>query len=284
MPFGNVFEKINSEYYQLTGAEKRVADYVVAHQQKTQFMSISELSEECGVAEATISRFCRRLDYKGYNAFKLAIANSTAGRVDAPPPESEITPEDTIEELSQKLYVIDRDAMAQTLELVRPETIRRAADILFSAQQVLCMGQGGSMLMAQEAAHLFSTSMSKFTAVVDSHMQAIAASHLTPRDAVLYYSYSGSTEELLRNLKIVRGRKAMTILITRFPKSPGAAYADVVLQCGSREGPLQVGSVAARVAQLYLTDVLFHEVCRRDAAKCAATREIVAEVLSDKHI
>ena len=109
MPFGNVFEKINSEYYQLTGAEKRVADYVVAHQQKTQFMSISELSEECGVAEATISRFCRRLDYKGYNAFKLAIANSTAGRVDAPPPESEITPEDTIEELSQKLYVIDRD-------------------------------------------------------------------------------------------------------------------------------------------------------------------------------
>ena len=146
------------------------------------------------------------------------------------------------------------------------------------------MGQGGSMLLAQECAHLFSTSMPNFTAVVDSHMQAIAASHLTPRDAVLYYSYSGSTEELLKNLKIVRERKAMTILITRFPKSPGAAYADVVLQCGSREGPLQVGSVAARVAQLYLTDVLFHEVCRRDAARCAATRALVAEVLSDKPI
>ena len=174
MPFGNVFEKINSEYYQLTGAEKRVADYVVAHQQKTQFMSISELSEECGVAEATISRFCRRLDYKGYNAFKLAIANSTAGRVDAPPPESEITPEDTIEELSQKLYVIDRDAMAQTLELIRPDDIRRAADILSSADKVLCMGQGGSMLLAQECAHLFSTSLPNYHAVMDSHLQAIA--------------------------------------------------------------------------------------------------------------
>ena len=284
MPFGNVFEKINSEYYQLTGAEKRVADYVVAHQQKTQFMSISELSEECGVAEATISRFCRRLDYKGYNAFKLAIANSTAGRVDAPPPESEITPEDTIEELSQKLYVIDRDAMAQTLELIRPDDIRRAADILSSAEKVLCMGQGGSMLLAQECAHLFSTSMPNFTAVVDSHMQAIAASHLTPRDAVLYYSYSGSTEELLKNLKIVWERKAKVILITRFPKSPGASYAHVVLQCGSKEGPLQVGSVAARVAQLYLTDVLFHEVCRRHPDQCAAIRQVVAEALSDKHI
>ena len=284
MPFGNVFEKINSEYYQLTSAEKKVADYVVIHQQKTQFMSISELAEESGVAEATISRFCRRLDYKGYNAFKLAVANSTAGRAEALPVPGEILPEDSIEEMSQKLYASDREAMAQTLELIRPEAVRRAADILFSAQQVLCMGQGGSMLMAQEAAHLFSTSMSKFTAVVDSHMQAIAASHLTARDAVLYYSYSGSTEELLKNLKLIRERKAMTVLITRFPKSPGAACADVVLQCGSREGPLQGGSVAARVAQLYLTDVLFHEVCRRDPERCAATRETVAEVLSSKHI
>ena len=75
MPFGNVFEKINSEYYQLTSAEKKVADYAVIHQQKTQFMSISELAEEAGVAEATISRFCKRLGYKGDSAVKLAGAN-----------------------------------------------------------------------------------------------------------------------------------------------------------------------------------------------------------------
>ena len=272
MPFGNVFEKINSEYYQLTSAEKKGADYAVIHQQKTQFMSISELAEEAGVAEATISRFCKRLGYKGYSAFKLAVANSTA------------RPEDSIEELCQKLYAADRDAMAQTVELIRPDSVRKAADLLFSAEKVLCMGQGGSMILAQECAHLFSTARPNFYAVLDSHMQAIAASHLTARDVVLYFSYSGSTEELLKNLKIIRDRRAVAILVTRFPKSPGAAYADVVLQCGSLEGPLQGGSVAARVAQLYLMDVLFHEVCRRDVQGSAETREAVAEVLSDKHI
>ena len=41
-------------------------------------MSISELAYESGVAEATISRFCRRLKLKGYNAFKLAVAKATA--------------------------------------------------------------------------------------------------------------------------------------------------------------------------------------------------------------
>ena len=284
MPFRNVFEQINGEYYQLTSAEKKVADYAVIHQQRTQFMSISELAEEAGVAEATISRFCKRLGYKGYNAFKLAIANSTAGRVEASTRSGDFTPEDSVQTLCQKVYEADLDAMSQTLELIDPDSIRRAADMLVSAGRVLCMGQGASMIMAQEYAHLFSLIQPNMFPVIDSHIQAIAASQLGPGDVVLYLSYSGSTKEVVDNLKIVRDRRARSILVTRFPKSPGAAYADVVLQCGSREGPLQGGSVAARVAQLYLLDVLFSEVCRRDASGTAARREQVAEVLSDKHI
>ena len=285
MPLGNVFEQINHEYYQLTSAEKKVADYAVIHQQKTQFMSISELAEEAGVAEATISRFCKRLGYKGYSAFKLAIANATAGRSNHSVAGGE-EPEDadSIEGMCRAVYQSNAEALAQTMELIQPESIRRAADMVISSNRVLCMGQGGSMILSQECAHLFSTIQLNFMAVMDSHLQAIAASQLSPSDLVIYFSYSGSTKELMKNLQIIRERKARIILVTRFPKSPGAAYADIVLQCGSREGPLQGGSVAARIAQLYLMDVLFHEVCRRDREGCRARQELVAEVLSDKHI
>ncbi|MBM6925733.1 MurR/RpiR family transcriptional regulator [Pseudoflavonifractor phocaeensis] len=284
MPSVNVFEKINGEYYQLTSAEKKVADYAVIHQQQTQFMSISELAEEAGVAEATISRFCKRLGYKGYSAFKLAIANATAGRQEPGGARREDLAEDSLEGSCRVAYENDVDALRQTLELLRPETIHKAVDMIASAGRVLCMGQGGSMILAQECAHLFSTIQMNFQAVMDSHMQAIAASQLTAGDVVIYFSYSGSTTALLKNLQLIQDRKARSILVTRFPKSPGAAYADVVLQCGAREGPLQGGSVAARMAQLYLMDVLFREVCRRDPEGYRSRQEMVAEVLSDKHI
>ena len=55
----NVFERISAEYYNLTTAEKKAADYVLSHQRKTQDMSITELAAASGVAEATVSRFCR---------------------------------------------------------------------------------------------------------------------------------------------------------------------------------------------------------------------------------
>ena len=284
MPFGNVFEKINSEYYQLTGAEKKVADFAVHHRKRTQYMSISELAEEAGVAEATVSRFCRRLGYKGYNAFKLAVANSTAGREEGGALAGEVLPGDSIGELCQKLYAASRDALRETLELIRPEQVRMAASLLAGAGKVLCMGQGGSMLLAHEAAHLFTTALPNYYAVGDAHLQAMSIAQMDPGDAVLYFSYSGSTRELSENLKLVRQRKGRSVLITRFPKSPGAVYADAVLQCGSTEAPVQGGSVAARMAQLYLLDVLFREVCRRDLEGCRRRREAVAGAISNLHL
>ena len=64
----------------------------------------------------------------------------------------------------------------------------------------------------------------------------------------------------------------------------GAAMASVVLQCGTNENPLQMGSVAARVAIIFVLDVLFSEVCRRDLAGCQARRRLVADALSEKHL
>lgn len=279
-----VLERISDEYYQLTASERKVADYVVIHQRDTQFMSISDLADACGVAEATVSRFCRRLKYKGYNAFKLAVANTAAQRPGNLVLSGEIDPEDNVPDLCQKLYGSAVDALSQTVSLIRPEGITAAADLLTHANRVLCMGQGGSMIMATEAAHLFSTAMPGFTPVWDSHLQLVAAATLTPRDVVLFFSYSGATHDLLDLLEVVRERQAKVILVTHFPKSPAAGFADVILQCGANEGPLQMGSVPARIAQLFLVDVLFTEVCRRNRDAVHAAREQIADVLSTKHL
>ncbi len=278
----SVFDRISNGYYQFTEAERKVADYVVIHQQDTQLMSISELAEACGVAEATVSRFCRRLKYKGYGAFKLAVANAVAHR----PKEKfvQALPEDGIPALAQRLYAADTDALAHTLALLRPESVAAAADVLSAADRVLCMGQGGSMLLAMEAAHLFSTALPNYQAVVDSHMQSVAAAHLTERDAVLFFSYSGATRDILDLLPLVRERQAAVILVTRFPKCPAAVHANVILQCGANELPLQHGSIPARMSQLFLVDLLFAEVCRRNQEMSDQGRERVAAFLSGKHL
>ena len=284
MPEENVFSRITQEYYQLTASEKKLATFVVANGQRSQTMSISELAAACGVAEATISRFCRRMGYRGYSAFRLAIAAATAARENSDPLSGEIQPEDTVPDLCAKLASANIDAIRETQGLIRPENIQAAADALLAAHTVLCMGQGGSMLMAEEAAHLFTTAFPGFFAISDSHMQVIAAANLTEKDIILFFPYSGSTKELMDVLQIAQRRHIRTVLVTRYSGSPGAGLADIVLQCGSTEGPPQLGSVAARIGQLYLIDVLCSEMCRRDLGTCRHRRELVADALSEKHV
>lgn len=287
MPHGeqNVFEQISRQYYALTAAEKKVADFVLANRSKTQYMPISQLAESCGVAEATISRFSRTLGYRGYNAFKLAVSKASIPRqTEENPLSGEITPEDSLEDVSRKLYQAEMEAMSQTREFLDLDAVRAAASLLQGAKQILCMGQGGSMLIAQEAAHLFSTVSNKFRAVADSHLQALSATMMDPEDVLFFFSYSGATLAMQETVRLAKDRGAQIILVTRFPNSPGAALSDVVLQCGANENPLQTGSVAARIAQMYLLDVLFSEFSRRDFQNCQVVRGRIADALEKKHL
>lgn len=281
----SVFDKIGEDYYGLTAAEKRTADFILANRDRCQFLSIAELAELSGVAEATVSRFCRRLGYKGFSAFKLAIANASSlpvgeGGVLSGPVE----PSDSVEEMCRKLFAADQDAMNQTLELIEPQKILLAADLLHKARRVVCMGQGGSMLLAEVTSHLFSTVSGKFSAIPDSHSQVMTAVNMEPGDVILFFSYSGATRDMLDTMRAARRRGVKLILITRFPNSPGAGMADLVLLCGSNEGPLQLGSVPAKIAQLFLMDVLFSEYCRRDLKTCRQSRERIAEAMEGKHL
>lgn len=280
----SVFVHIGTEYYSFTAAEKKLADYILSVQDRASRMSISELSEACGVADATVSRFCRRLGYRGFPDFKLAIANASVHHLKDNPLSSEITAEDTLEEISKKLLAANSLAMTQTLEVLDLSAVSEAADILHRAKTVLCMGQGGSMLIASEAAHLFSTVSGKFRPVSDAHMQAMAAAMMEANDAILFFSYSGSTLAMLDTLKLAKEHDSRVVLVTRFPNSPGAQLADVVLQCGANENPLQSGSIPARIAQMYLLDILFSEYTRRNLDGAKECRNRIAQALAAKHI
>ena len=279
----NILERIHASYYQLTAAERRVADYVLAQYHQVQFMSITQLAEECGAADATVSRFCRNLQLKGFNAFKIEIAKYVAAMTANGLGDHSDSP-DTPEGRYREAGRASQTAITQTLSLLRQVDIDRAVSLFEEAGRVLCMGAGGSMVLASECAHLFSTVCNKFSAVWDSHMQMSITATMNPTDVIILFSYSGATRSGVEVLELAKSRGVRTILITRYPKSPAAKLADVVLCCGSSESPFQFGSVPAKVAQLVLLDVVFQEYLYRNRASADESLQQIAAALSEKHL
>ena len=277
----DILERIRASYYQLTAAERRGAGYVLAPHSQGQFMSITQLADECGTAEATVSRFCRSLRLKGFNAFKIELARHSApGTSHRQEPVSTDTLEGRVRESGRMII----DAIHQTMELMDLGQIARAVELIEQAPAVLCIGSGGSMIMARECAHLFSTVCGKFSAVYDAHMQISAVATMDPKGVIFLFSYSGATTGGLQILELARQRGIQTILVTRFQKSPAAKLSNVVLRCGSNESPFQFGSVPAKVAQLVVVDAVFQEYFLRNRESCEENIQAIASALSAMHI
>ena len=279
----DILERIHASYYQLTAAERKIADYVLAHHQQVQFMSITQLAEECGTADATVSRFCRNLKLKGFNAFKLEIAKRTAATSAASithPVADAQTPRGRRHEVGRMTH----EAVNQTIELLDDAAVEKTVELFESAGRVLCAGSGGSSIMASDCCHLFSTVSNKFFSVADTHMQMSAVATMSPGDVIMLFSYSGATTAGLQHLEQANARGLHTVLVTRFQKSPAASLSEVVLLCGSNETPVQQGSVYAKVAQLVVMDVLFQEYYHRNRETADANLQSIAAALSGMHV
>ena len=280
----NILESITAQYHSLTRSGKKLADYIFAHTGEAQYFSISTLAENSGVSEASITRFCHGLGLAGYNDFKLALAKTDhvtdMGELSDSP--QGIASEDSLNTIFQKIHKASVLSLNETLELLDENAINKAVDLLVQADRVFCFGNGGSMVMAMEAWARFSTATSRFVHVSDSHMQIMNTALATSREVLLVFSYSGSTKDMEDTLQIAREHGVSIILVTHYPNSRAAQFADVVLLCGYNEGPLQSGSIPAKVGQLLLIDCLFYGFCRRNPEASAAARSATAEAVARK--
>ena len=263
----DIFTALIHSYNTLTRSETKVADYILRHKQEIHLQSISELAQRCSVSEATISRFCHSVGCASFNEFKLAVvqAISASENMDMGTDlYSSILPDDSIEQKCRKLCNVSTDALHQTLSELDVDIIDKVVDMLSRAGSVYCFGQGNSSIVAEDAWGRFSCVSPKFHYIANANLQATTAELLGKNDVVLYFSFSGAVRELTEMGKILQNREAKLILVTRFPNSPGAQYADLLLICGANEAPQQQGSIAAKIGQLFIVDVLFHEYCARN--------------------
>lgn len=271
------------EYERFTRSERKIVDYVLEHQEETQYVSITDLSAQCGVAVSTVSLFCRKLKLAGFNDFKLELARAALpARAAFSEPGSEITEGDSAAAVMGKVLSAVQDALNNAYHMLSEQEIIRAADLLRRAGQVVCLGQGNHSVVALAAWAQFSTTSPKFKTIQDSHMQTVVLSTLAEGDAVLYFSYSGATHELLEAVEVIRNRGGKLILVTRYPNSPASAYADAVLLCGPNEQPFQFGSTSALIAQLYVVEALLSEFIRRDPEEAEQNRRSVGKALTQK--
>jgi DNA-binding MurR/RpiR family transcriptional regulator len=253
-----ILSSIDVNYSRFTKSEKIVADFIFENPQRVLYTSITDLAEMCGVGDTTVFRFCKALKLNGYQEFKMLLAqdisnkdgngNTIAGTIEL---------EDDVKTICKKALTTNIAALNETFDVLDFEAIVKAVDMISAAKRIHFFGMGSSGVIALEAKQKFMRILPNVEFVSDCHMQYMAASLLDSRDLAIMVSYSGSTKDMIEVHKLAKKNGCKSICITRFAKSALTNLADVVLLCGSNEGPLDGGASSTSIVQLYLIDILY---------------------------
>lgn len=274
---------IRGEYNQFTKAEKKVADFILNHPRKVLFMSITELAEACGVGDTSVFRFCKTMNCKGYQEFKMLLSLSlNEGKHGLGQMEGDISREDSFMEVAQKVLSSNINALKETHSLLKQENFEKVIQCFHQAKRICFYGVGTSMTTAMKAADKFLKIEPKVYCVADSHMQAMMASTMSKGEVAVVFSYSGATKDTIHVAELAKKAGADIVCVTRFIKSPLTAYGDMVLLCGANESPLQAGSSSAEISQLFLIDLLYTEYYRRYYDTCCINNEKTSASVMEK--
>lgn len=257
----NSFSRLRSMLASLSVKERLAACYMLENPEEVIHSSISELAEKSGVAEATIFRLCKRLGYKGYQAFKIALARDIVRPIENI--HEEITNEDNMVHIARKIFSSSMEAMKDTLALLEHEPLELAVEYLAGAKKIDFYGSGGSGIIALDAYHKFIRTGIQVMAHTDSHLQLMSASLLDKDCVAVGISHSGSNIDVVEAIQVARERGAKTIGISSTMKSPLTRAVELSLYTTSRETLFRSEAMASRLVQLSVMDVLYVGVAAR---------------------
>jgi len=201
------------------------------------------------------------MGFAGLADFKAALAEEGAelGRYLS---RSNILSNETPRETAHKLLSANMIALEKTQDLIRNETIDACADLLIGAQRIAFIGLGYSGIIAQDSYFKFLRIGMNCIAPRDNHTMRMIAVIMEPGDVIFAISHSGETAEILDTVALARARGLKIISLTENHPSALRDASDVSLTYISEETPLETGSIASKMAQFFLVDLVYTEVLK----------------------
>ena len=249
----NILSQIRRARAQLTPAEQRVAEVVLARPRALLSEPIIEIAKAAAVSQPTVIRFCRSLGCEGLSDFKLRLASGLTGTV--PVSHTKVTEDDSMVELGSKVLGNTASAILQVRNQLNRDTIDRATDLLVQAKRIECFASGHYSVVAQDAQFKFLRFGVPASSHTEPRLQQLAARVLGPGDVALIISATGRLPELLDVAEQARARGAQVIAITA-NHSPLVRKADVALLLDPVEDPSTHLPMVGRILHLLVIDIL----------------------------
>ncbi|ALO47665.1 SIS domain-containing protein [Pseudohongiella spirulinae] len=255
----NLISKIKDRRESLRKSERKVADFVIDNAAAVLSMRIMDVAAQAQVSEPTVVRFCRALDFDGFQSFKLQLAQHLGASSSYS--QFSVDDTDTVADVSHKVFDSTIGSLITVRDELDPQALELAIAAINQANRVEFYGFGASGSVASDAQHKFFRLQLSSAAYTDPHIQHMSAISLSPKDVVVAISQSGRTKALIQSVELALDAGA-TVVGLAPQDTPLSRLSSIPIYVNMEEDLQIFTPVSSRIAHLLVIDVLAMGVAR----------------------
>lgn len=256
-------------------SERKIGTYIIQHTAEVVDMTVGELAQACGVSDASVSRFCKKINMKGFHHLKITLAKEISERGAE---EEEVSNHISVNDIEQSLKNILANKVTeitQTVSMMDAKQLSEILNKLNTARTVQFFAVGNTIPVAIDGA--FKLNQIGIPAVSGTiwETQIGYTYNMTAEDVVIAISNSGESTAVLRALEAAKSAGATTLSITNSEKSSAAQLSDYHITTATREKLFLDGYCFSRVSATTVIEILylFLTSMRKDAYKSIVRHE-----------
>ena len=256
-------------------SERKIGNYIIQHTAEVVDMTVGELAQACGVSDASVSRFCKKINMKGFHHLKITLAKEISEKGIE---EEEVSNHISVNDIEQSLKNILANKVTEITQTVSMMDAKQLSEILNKlnmARTVQFFAVGNTIPVAIDGA--FKLNQIGIPAVSGTiwETQIGYTYNMTAEDVVIAISNSGESTAVLRALEAAKSAGATTLSITNSEKSSAAQLSDYHITTATREKLFLDGYCFSRVSATTVIEILylFLTSMRKDAYKSIVRHE-----------
>lgn len=256
-------------------SERKIGTYIIQHTAEVVDMTVGELAQACGVSDASVSRFCKKINMKGFHHLKITLAKEISEKGIE---EEEVSNHISVNDIEQSLKNILANKVTEITQTVSMMDAKQLSEILNKlnmARTVQFFAVGNTIPVAIDGA--FKLNQIGISAVSGTiwETQIGYTYNMTAEDVVIAISNSGESTAVLRALEAAKSAGATTLSITNSEKSSAAQLSDYHITTATREKLFLDGYCFSRVSATTVIEILylFLTSMRKDAYKSIVRHE-----------
>lgn len=255
----NVLEFIDNNYNKFTHGERKISDFLLnCNYKEILRFTAKKIGEKTGTSASTVVRFAKRIGFKSFNELKLQVSINIKEQyykqADFEYLGKELSASSLIKHIKNSLGT----TIEKTCEMMDPNELEKAINILIKAENIYIYGVGNSSLVGADFFHKLSRINKRTIFHIDTHLQITTSVLMKKEDVAIAISYSGETSEVLECVRNANEIGAAVISITKNSiNNILSEYSTITLNIPEVEKNLREGAMASRIAQLTVIDMLF---------------------------